>query len=370
MIKLQLKYFRASHLMQLKNREFGSSFDRILKIFEEEEFSEEFVATNYEDAKAESEKLASLRNMSKEHHLTEEIHQLKKIRFDSLMIFTSTAKNGLRSPFANTRAAARVLDKWLKAYDKSLKHALIDAQSSLVKEMLGEIDSQSRISGAIETLDLKELFTSITETTKTMHNLIDKRGKEMADDRRKATLLKRGAYAKLIIFLNSIEMVLNMHGGDNEVYMRYVKIVNEQLDYYKAIVLGRSTRHKNSAENEASSNDNDVNGENGESAEGNNNNTTTTTTKSQPKMMKMYNDPYSVLTLNDSMDMDVQAMAMANDELVANGNALNEHELDNDEATTNGGAAYADNAEEASLVDDKLAEDDDASVNGSPNQDS
>ena len=216
MIKLQLKYFRASHLMQLKNREFGSSFDRILKIFEEEEFSEEFVATNYEDAKAESEKLASLRNMSKEHHLTEEIHQLKKIRFDSLMIFTSTAKNGLRSPFANTRAAARVLDKWLKAYDKSLKHALIDAQSSLVKEMLGEIDSQSRISGAIETLDLKELFTSITETTKTMHNLIDKRGKEMADDRRKATLLKRGAYAKLIIFLNSIEMVLNMHGGDNE----------------------------------------------------------------------------------------------------------------------------------------------------------
>ena len=87
-------------------------------------------------------------------------------------------------------------------------------------------------------------------------------------------------------------------------------------------------------------------------------------------MMKMYNDPYSVLTLNDSMDMDVQAMAMANDELVANGNALNEHELDNDEATTNGGAAYADNAEEASLVDDKLAEDDDASVNGSPNQDS
>ena len=351
---LQLKYFRASHLMQLKNQEFGSSYDRILKIFEGEEFSEAFVATNYEDAKAESEKLASLRNMTKKHHLTEEIHQLKQVRFNSFMVFTSTVKTALRSPFADDRAAARVLNKWLEAYEKSLKNPLIDAQSSLVKEMTSEIESQTRISEAIEKLGLLLVFQSIDATTNSMHNLIDKRGKEMADNRRKAMMLKRSAYAKLIIFLNSIEMVLNMNGGDNGEYMRYVKVINEQLDYYKAQVLSRSTRNKNSAENEASSEEDDVAGENGENAEGNAN---TTTTASKPKvMMRNGDDPYSVFTLNDSMDMDVQTMAMANGDSAANGNALNERELDN--------------AEAASLVDNKSEESDDAFVNGSPNQDS
>ena len=305
MLNFNVKHFSASHLMHLRNQETKAAFDQILGVFKKEEITIDYVAETFEDAKAESEKLVILRNMNKKHYLTKTITEQKHTRFDYFTVFTDTVTTALKSPSEAKRKAAQVLSEWLEPYRKSLGRPLLAVQTTLVDEITDEIDILSRVSDAIETLDLISELNSIKLVTADIKANIDKRHNERIEERRKAQIQKRSAYAKLIIFLNSVEMVINMNGENKATYLSYAEKVNGYLDSYRATLLSRSTRFKTAAEKEQ------ANSDKGNNAEGN----ITTTSASSESDGTMRSTPYNLTSfVDEGMDMDMQTKEKTNED--------------------------------------------------------
>lgn len=339
MQSFKLKHFRASHLMQLRNQEVKATYDEILKIFEDEEITIEYVKTALDDAKAESEKLLFLRNMNRKHHLTKTITELKHSRFDYFSVFTSTVRTSLKSPFEEDRVAAKVLDEWLEPYKKFLTRPLLRVQTTVAEEMDDEVIKVSRIAEAMDSLDLTAVFISIKSTTEELKTNINTRVKEMAAARRKAQELKRSAYVKMLIFLNSIEMVLNLNGENKPVYLRYAKEINEHLDNYKSLILSRSTRFKNAAEKE------EMESGKGDNAEG----TIDPTSTTPESRVAMGGSPYNVLSLDNGMDKEMQNMEKTNEDSTTASDALNGN-------ATNDNSSNMANANDAATSNDELSD--------------
>ena len=302
---LNFKYFRASHLMQLRNQEVAVAYDEIIDIVAGEEITVDYVAEAYNDLVTESEKLVVLRNMNKKHHLTKTIREQNDERYGYFTVITDTVKTALKSPFQDKRAAAKVLNEWLEPYRKSLSRPLLGVQTTLVKEISDEVDKIERVAEAIDTLDLIPVFNSIKLITQDIKFNITERGKELSAERREAKRLKRSGYAKVNVFLNSIEMVLNLNGENKETYLRYAKEINERLDYYKTALQSRSTRFKTAAEKEQ------ANSDKGNNAEGN----ITTTSASSESDGTMRSTPYNLTSfVDEGMDMDMQIKEKTNED--------------------------------------------------------
>ena len=338
MYNFNLKHFNASHLMQLRNQETKAAFDQILGVFKNEEITIDYVAETFEDAKAESEKLVILRNMNKKHHLTKPITEQKHTRFDYFTVFTSTVTTALKSPYEEKRKAAQVLNEWLEPYRKSLSRPLLGVQTTLVDEISDEVDKVERVFDAVVTLNLINVLDSIKLITTDMIANMDTRHNERIEERRKAQILKRSAYAKLIIFLNSVEMVINMNGENKATYLNYAEKVNGYLDSYKATLLSRSTRFKTAAEKEQANSDKEGNNTDGDII------TTNATSQSNGAMRST---PYNLASFDKvmDMDMDMQTKEKTNADS-ATTNALNGSEI------KNGNGVFTNKAYGASAADD------------------
>ena len=339
MYNLNVKHFRASHLMQLRNQEIRAAYDEILLVFEDKEITIEYVAEAFDDAKAESKKLVILRNLNKKHHLTKTIRELTLNRFDYFTVITDTVKTALKSPKAAERAAAKILSEWLEPYKKSLQRPLIAVQTTLIEEMADEVDIKPRIDDAIESLDLTEVLDSIKIATADIKASINKRNSDMMAENRKAHQTKRSAYAKMVIFLNSVEMVLNSNGEDKATYLRYANEVNRHLDSYKATILSRSTRYKNAAEKDEATSDVDNNAEGGIE-------TTSATTESN---VALRSTPYNLTSsIDKGMDMDMQSKEKTNEDSTTT-DALT------DNVTKNGNGVLTNKTNGASPADNSTA---------------
>jgi hypothetical protein len=317
MQKLKLKHFNASHMMQLRNQEVKSSFDEVLRSLDKEEIIVEYVSETLEDAKAESKKLVVLRNMTRKHHLTKTIREQTSDRYGYFTVITDTVKAELKSPFEDERSAAKVLNEWLEPYRKSLSKPLLGVQTTLLEEMSDEVDKVERVAEALTTLDLIRVFNSIKLITEDIKSNITTRSTELSDERREAMMLKRSAYAKMVVFLNSIEMVLNMNGENKATYLRYANRINERLERYKAVVLSRSTRYKTAAEKEEAS-------------------------ATPPANRAMRSTPYNLTSsFDEGMDMDMQTKGKTNADSTTT-DALNGSETETKNGSDN--VANANNA--------------------------
>ena len=306
MYDFKVKYFSASHLMQLKNQEYQEAFDEILRTFDEEEITVEYVAEAFEDAKTENQKLVFLRNMKKKHPLTKTIREQNNLRYSYFTVFTDTVKTALKSPSEENRAAAKVLTEWLEPYRKSLSRPLLGVQSTLEKEISDEVDKVASVFDAVETLGLTTVLSSIKLITMDIKSNVTSRGKERSAEKREAMIVKRRGYAKMMVFLKSIEVVLNLNGENKDAYLCYAKEINERLDYYKSALLSRSTRFKTAAEKEEQ-----ANSDKGDNAEGD----ITTTSAARQSNAAMTSTPYNLTSLIDEgMDMDMQTKEMTNED--------------------------------------------------------
>ena len=340
MNNFKVKYFSASHLMQLKNQEFQEAFDEILRTFDKEEITVEYVAEALEDAKTENNNLVLLRNMTKKHHLTKTIREQNNQRYSYLTVITDTVKTAFKQPSKEKRAAAKVLNEWLEPYRKSLSRPLLGVQTTLAKEISDEVDKVARVFDAVETLELISVLDSIKMITVDIKSNITTRSKELMAERREALLVKRRGYAKMMVFLKSIEMVLNLNGENKEIYLCYAKEINERLDYYKSALISRSTRFKNAAEKEEANSDKSYNTD-GDII------TTNATSQSNGAMRST---PYNLASFDKvmDMDMDMQTKEKTNADS-ATTNALNGSEIKNGNGVltnkANGASAADDNTE-------------------------
>lgn len=332
MDNLNVKHFSASHLMHLRNQEVMVAYDEIIDILEGEEITVDYVAETYNDLVAESETLVVLRNMTRKHHLTKTIREQSDDRYGYFTVFTDTVKTALKSPFEEKRAAAKVLNEWLEPYRKSLSRPLLGVQTTLVKEIYDEVDKVERVAEAINTLDLTPVFNSIKLITLDIKSNITKRGKELSAEKREAKRLKRRGYAKMVVFLNSIEMVLNLNGENKDAYLRYAKEINERLDYYKGVLLSRSTRYKTAAEKEQ------ANSDKGDNAQGD----ITTTSAATQSNGATTSTPYNLTSsFDEGMDMDMQTKGKTNADSTTT-DALNGSETETKNGSDN--VANANNA--------------------------
>ena len=210
----------------------------------------------------------------------------------------------LKSPIEAKREAAQVLNEWLEPYRKSLSRPLLGVQTTLVDEISDEVDKVERVFDAVVTLDLISVLDSIKLVTADMIANIDTRHNERIEERKKAQIQKRSAYAKLIIFLNSVEMVINMNGENKATYLNYAEKVNGYLDSYKATLLSRSTRFKTAAEKEQANSDKEGNNTDGD---------ITTTSAASQSNGAMRSTPYSLTSsFDEGMDMDMQTEEKTN----------------------------------------------------------
>lgn len=331
------KYFRASHLMQLRNQEVAVAYDEIIDVIAGEEITVDYVAEAYNDLVGGSEELVVLRNMNKKHYLTKTIKEQSDERYGYFTVITDTVKTAFKSPSMDKRAAAKTLDEWLEPYRKSLSRPLLGVQTTLTKEISDEVNKVAHLFDAITTLELVPVLDSIKLITGDIKSNITKRGKELSAERREAKRLKRNGYGKMNVFLNSIEMVLNLNGENKEAYLRYAKEINERLDYYKTAVQSRSTRFKTAAAKEQANSEKE-----GENAEGD----ITTTSASSESNGATRSTPYNLTSfVEEGMDMDMQKKEKTNEDSTTT-NALNGSEI------KNGNGVFTNKAYGASAADD------------------
>ena len=319
--------FKMSHLLKLTNQEFSVAYNMLFDMVVEDDSTVEYVSKALASVKEQSKKLVFLRNMKRKHHLTGPVNELKLLRNDYFCSLAGKVKYGLKSPNDTEREAAQVLDLWLDAYRDPLSKARIVQQTSLQNQMAEEVKNDTRIKEAMIAAGLMEIMESIELVTTDLLANFKQRRKERTAARRKATDLRRAAYAEMKMFLNSIEMALKLKDGDTEEYLGYAKEINETLDYYRAIVLNRQTRRKNAElENESTENESTEN----EMLDGDN------------EPAKAENGvTFGAMALNG---MDLQGGNMPKNGSSNGAPAMSRSIINNGVATTNGDTKTADNA--------------------------
>lgn len=257
-----MNYFKVSHLTKLSNQEFPVAHEMLSEILDEDEITVEYVAKALASVKLHNPKLVILRNMNRKHHLSKNINNLKVLRNNYFSSLTGKVTSALKTPNETEQKAAEVIDAWLEAYREPLSRARIVQQTSLIQQMMAEVETVPRINTAMREVGGMEIMKSIELITSDLKVDLMRRVKEKAAESRKAQALRRAAYADMKVFLNSIEMAITLKDADSIEYMGYVKEINEALDSYRTLVLNRNTRNKNAAlENEANQNALPENGE-------------------------------------------------------------------------------------------------------------
>lgn len=245
-----MKYFNVYSLTRLRNQEFSAAYGQICSILEKDEISVEYVAQSLEVVKAHKAKLIFLKNMNVRHPLTKTITELKHTRHDALTSLKGRVTSILKSPIKEECDAAKVLATWLLRYHKHLSRASIHEQTSMVNEMMDEMNKSANIQTAITIIGVTNLIDSIQANTMELEEVFLTRNKERKEERREAYEMKHVAYADMKMLFNSIEMAITLGDGDSAVYMGYVNEVNGIMETFKTKYLSRISRLQNAEQEE------------------------------------------------------------------------------------------------------------------------
>ena len=333
-----------SFLNRLRNQEFPDVFRAICSVLERDEITETYLVDNLEKVKAKKEGLGLLKNMKRKHPITKTIREMTISRHDYLLSLRGKITYGLKSPIAEERNAANVLDAWLDRYLEYLKLPRTTEQNTLVEQMADDMDNFADINDAITSIGLQNMFDAIKAITQDIMTAYDRRSESKEAERIKANKVRNEAYDAMKRLINALDMAINEGNENSARYIRYWNEISDILNVFNAKVQMRSTWNKYAAEKKNEQPvDNGVDGEKDDDAQGNMQPTRTT-----PRMTTaMRSTPYSTAGLNKGMDMDLQNGEKTNEDLPATNNAMNGSGTinNNDVATpTNGNTAQADDA--------------------------
>jgi hypothetical protein len=282
---------------------------------------------------------------------TKLITDLTKDRHDYLLSFRGRITSGLKSPLAAERAAAVMLSMWLDRYRANFKSPRTSEQNNLVAQMADDLNSNTALTDAVEVLSLSDTFDLIVLVTSDIEKAYDNRSLMMENQRKEALDVRNQAYEALKRLMNALDMAVILDEENSEKYKGYWNEIGLILDKFNAKVQFRSTWHKYAAEkNNEQPVDNEVDGEMGDGAQGD-----TSRMTAEPKStMVMRSKPYSVVRLDDSMDMDLQRMEREKEieELESRNNAMMGSVINDDDVAT----TDADNTAQADDVETDSAE--------------
>lgn len=334
-----------SYLNRMRNQEFPDVFRAICSVLERDEITETYLADFLDKAKAKKDGLGLLKNMMRKHPITKTIRDMTLDRHDYLSSLTGKITAGLKSPLADERKAAQVLDVWLERYSAYLKLPKTTEQNTLVEQMADDIEIDSDIDEAMESLDLNSTFDSIKIITADIQNAYDRRSEDMEAQRIMANKVRREAYRAMKRLINALDMAIEEDNENSEKYIRYWNEIGKILDQFYAKVQMRSTWYKYAAEKKKNEQpvDGEVDGEMGDDANGN-----APAARSTPRMTTtLRSTPYSTAGLNNGMGMDLQNGEETNEDLATTNDAMmGSGTINNNDvaAPTDGNTAQADDA--------------------------
>lgn len=350
---------KISYLSKLRNQKFPEAFDNICTFLERGEITEDYLAACLNNVKAKKGELILLRNKRMKHPLTRTMSELNSARQDYLLSLRSTITNSFRSPYADERNAAKVLDIWLDGHREYLSKPRIHDQNRLVYQLTEEVDKDSALESAMELLNLTRIFGSIKMATSDIKAAFVKRSADQEAHNKKAAELRDGAYEWMKLLINALELAIKLESENSATYVGYWNEIAKMLDNFNASEQSRSTRRRNTAEKNEQSVDDEVDGEMDVEVMSN-----TPATRTTPKTTTtMRNTPYSAAGLNNGMDMDLQNVEETNEDLAATGDAMNgSGTINNNDvaAPTDGNTAQADDA----MTDNVAASEATATGNG------
>lgn len=356
----EMRKINLSSLNRLRNQEFPDVFRAICSVLERDEITETYLADFLEKAKAKRGGLGLLKNMMRKHPITKPINDMTEDRHNYLMSITGKITAGLKSPLANERKAAQVLDVWLQRYSANLKKPRTTEQNTLVEQMTEDIEIDTNIAEAMESLDLDPSFASIKLITADIMKAFDDRSENREIERIMAKEVRREAYEAMKRLINALDMAIEEGNENSAKYIRYWNEISKIIDAYYVKVQMRSKWYQYAADKKKEQAvDNETEGEMGDGADGN-----TPAQRTTPRMFTtMQNKPYSAAGLDNGMDMDLQNAGETNVDLAATGDAMNGSGTinNNDVATpSDGNTAQADDAK----TDNVATTEDNATGNG------
>lgn len=240
-----MKKRKISFLRCLRNQEFPEVLREICSIYDVEQINVLYVKESLERLMAHDDELKYIWEMRIPHELTEVLENLCWLRKDYIVSLWGRVKSCLKSPIGTEVLAAKTLNLWLSKHRKYIYIPSITLQTSLVKNLMAEYAVDLKIQEAITSMNLTNVFDSITSITDEIVANTGVRDDEYAENVRIARIVREAAYVEFTCFFKSLDTAINLEEPEDSFYEEYNRKINVRLDKYRTRYLIRIAHVRN-----------------------------------------------------------------------------------------------------------------------------
>lgn len=247
-----------SYMRKLRNHEFAEAYSLIASNVGLEELEADYLSQAVDNVRGYAKNLTQLRNLKRQHPITEQIDLLKNERHQYLLSIRGRVAYYMKSPMKDEQVAAKRLSVWLSAYHEFFKGAKIHAQSNLVDNMCSEIDQVEAIATSISDLSLVSTINSIKMVTSDIRHLHLKRLQEVKEESAQAKHIRDTAFAHIVTLWKSLEVSTALNTHDGALCRSLFESINWVIIDFKAKYLDKVTRRENEKLKETEQDNNPV----------------------------------------------------------------------------------------------------------------
>lgn len=247
-----------SYMRKLRNHEFAEAYSLIASNVGLEELEADYLSQAVDNVQGYAKNLTHLRNLKRQHPITEQIDLLKNERHQFLLSIRGRVAYYMKSPMKDEQVAAKRLSVWLSAYHEFFKGAKIHAQSNLVDNMCDEIDTTEAIFSSVEALGLTRTIDSIKLVTTDIRRLHLQRLQEVKEESAQAKHIRDTAFAHIVTLWKSLEVSTALDTHDGALCRSLFESINWVIIDFKAKYLDKVTRRENEKLKETEQDNNPV----------------------------------------------------------------------------------------------------------------
>lgn len=233
------------YMKRLRNHEFAEAYSLVCKRLVVGESTSENITQAVTEVDSYSSELKFLRNMRGQHPHTKNIRALREKRHQYFLSLRGQISYLARSPIAEEKESAQLLQIWLQRYHEFFKRRSIHAQSRLLANISEEIASSAEIARALSNLNLIPIITSIEVATEDIIDLNQERKDDTKAAAVKAKQIRDTACFKLETLWKALEVSLALRSGSAAESNSLMEGINLAISDFKALYLSKTTRREN-----------------------------------------------------------------------------------------------------------------------------
>lgn len=234
-----------SYLRKLRNHEFAEAYELISVNLASVEMEEGNLCQAIDEVRGYVSKLVHLKNLKRQHPITEKLDALKKKRHQYFLSLRGRVAYCRKSPTKEEALAANRLHYWMLSYREFFKGATIHTQSRLSANLNDEVVIDPSIMEGVALLGLNATMDAIMEITSEMRLLHLVRLKEKKEEAALADSIRTVAFAHIVTLWKTLEVSVALKTHDGELCRGLFESINWVIIDFKAKYLGKNTRREN-----------------------------------------------------------------------------------------------------------------------------